>query len=449
MIAWNFERKRGWCMSEIGRWLKDRDIEYVETIVADFAGIARGKILPASGFGENEYKLPFAVFGQTINGTYYLRTDNVEDRDMVIRPNVSTLRIVPWSSDPTASVIVDCYDESGKAIEVAPRAVLQRILSLYAERDWRPVVAPEVEFYLESVSNNTGQTGTGSAPVIDVVDPYGIDRVYDLETFFRAIQENCSEQRISIGAVSQELGPSQFEVNFTHGEPMQLADDVFHFKRTVKRIASKFGMRATFLAKLDGEIPGSSLHIHQSVYNAEGGNIFSNDAGDASELFYCYLGGLQKHLRSALLLLAPYPNSYRRFLSYWSSPVNLEWDIDNRTVGLRVPRSGADNRRIENRLAGSDVNPYLAIAASLACGYLGMIERTACRPAVTGSAYKLPFALHRQVYEAIDSLRASDALRAVLGDEFVSLFASVKETECRELQQRIPAWEREGMATVL
>jgi glutamine synthetase len=156
-----------------------------------------------------------------------------------------------------------------------------------------------------------------------------------------------------------------------------------------------------------------------------------------------YIGGLQKYMPEALLIFAPYSNSYRRFLSYWASPVNLAWAVDNRTVGLRVPDSEPDARRVENRLAGSDVNPYLALAASLACGYLGMIEGAKPDKPVEGSAYELPFSLHRFLYEAIDALDRSEGLRKTLGDEFVTLYCAVKSDECREFQEIVTPWERE------
>jgi glutamine synthetase len=191
------------------------------------------------------------------------------------------------------------------------------------------------------------------------------------------------------------------------------------------------------------EEAGSAMHIHQSVIDKDGNNIFSKPGGEPSELFYHYIGGLQKYIPEALLMLAPYPNSYRRFLSYWSSPVNLEWAVDNRTAGLRVPDSAPEARRIENRLAGSDVNPYLAIAASLACGYLGMMEGVAPTEPLKGSAYDKPFSLHRHIFSAIQAFEGSDAMRRALGTEFVTLYSLLKHEEYREFQEIVTPWERE------
>jgi glutamine synthetase len=202
-------------------------------------------------------------------------------------------------------------------------------------------------------------------------------------------------------------------------------------------------MHATFLAKPMAEEAGSALHVHQSVVDKQGNNVFSTEDGEPSELFYGFLGGLQKYMNEAMLIFAPYVNSYRRFLDPWASPVNLAWAIDNRTVGLRVPDSAPGDRRIENRLAGSDVNPYLVIAASLACGYLGMIE--GCKPTdpIEGSAYGGDFELHRHIFAAIEALRASEALRSMLGDEFVTLYTALKDDEYKEFQEIITPWERD------
>jgi glutamine synthetase len=440
-------------MTEVpSRWFEDHATKYVELIVSDMAGIPRGKAQPVSEL-DKKFKLPLSVFAQTISGQYYLE-ENVEDRDMEIRPDWSTLRPVPWAAEPTASVLMDCYQLEGGVVDFSPRDVLKNVIDMYRQRGWNPIVAPEVEFYLIKDTDS----GPSSADVLDpeedsqqewLVDPFGFDYVHDLGDFFHLVSDYCEAQNISIGAVSQELGPSQFEVNFAHGEPIKLADDLFHFKRTLKRVAFQYNLHATFIAKPNQDYPGSALHVHQSLYNDDGCNLFSKPDGSESELFYYFIGGLQRHIRDVLLVFAPYPNSYRRFLNYWSSPINLEWGVDNRTAGLRVPESAPESRRIENRLAGSDTNPYLAIAGTLACGYLGMVNRIEPSPPVEGSAYKLPFELLRHQYEAIDSLRASKAIRSVLGDEFVDLYANVKEMEYREYQSRVPAWEAEELIFTL
>ena len=265
----------------------------------------------------------------------------------------------------------------------------------------------------------------------------------DFEPFINTLYQYCEDQGIRIDTLSQEMGPAQFEINFLHGNPIELADQVFLFKRTVREVAIEHEMHATFLAKPMSEEAGSALHIHQSVIDKDGNNIFSGKKGEASDLFYGFLGGLQRYMPEAMLMFAPYVNSFRRFMNPWSSPVNLAWAIDNRTVGLRVPDAEPENRRVENRLAGSDVNPYLVIAASLACGYLGMEEGLKPTDPTDGSAYGEDFSLHRHIYSAIEALRDSEAMRSMLGDNFVDLYCKLKEDEYSEFQEIITPWERE------
>jgi len=429
-------------------WLKERNIEDVEALVPDMAGAARGKLLPADKCGYGEMKMPEAIFAQTISGDYIVNEENVEDRDMVMLPDVTTLRLVPWLEEPTASVFVDCVAKDGTLINTAPRQVLRNVLALYEAKGWAPVVAPEVEFYL------INPHADGNADVVPPEgrlgrtdksrQPYSIDQMNDFDPFINEVYAFCEQQGIRIDALSQEMGPAQFEINFLHGESVTLADYVFLFKRTIREAAIKHEMHATFLAKPMAEEAGSALHIHQSVVNIDdGSNIFSTKTGKPSKLFFSFIGGLQKYMPDVLLIFAPYVNSYRRFLNSWSSPINLAWAVDNRTVGLRVPESDPAARRVENRLAGSDVNPYLAIAATLACGYLGMKEGLKADDPVEGSAYDIPFTLHPHIFASIDAMKGSDAMRKMLGDEFVTLYCALKECEYREFQSLITPWERE------
>ncbi|MGB5688674.1 MAG: glutamine synthetase family protein [Woeseiaceae bacterium] len=431
----------------IQKWLVERHIEDVEAIVPDMAGAARGKVMPAAKFGRGEMKMPEGVFAQTISGEYISDPDNVEDRDMLLVPDPETLRPVPWSVDPAASVFLDCFHRDGTPVAKSPRGVLRGVLSMFEEQGWFPVVAPEVEFYLLSPfsdPNDEAEPPEGRLGWTDGANqPYSIDTMNNFDPFLNQVYKYCETQRINIDAISQEMGPAQFELNFLHGDALELADQVFLFKRTVREVAIRHKMHATFLAKPMAEDAGSALHVHQSVVDARGNNIFSDENGKPSALFEGYLGGLQTYMNEALLIFAPYVNSYRRLASPWASPVNLAWAIDNRTVGLRVPDSPPEARRIENRLAGSDVNPYLVIAATLACGYLGMKQGLKPTAPTEGSAYGQEFSLHRHIFSAIEAMRESQAMRDMLGDAFVTLYTSLKDEEYKEFQEIITPYERE------
>jgi len=383
-------------------WLKERNIEDVEALVPDMAGSARGKIIPAEKFGSGQIKMPESIFSQTIS-----------------------------------------------TVTKSPRAVLRNVLAKFEARGWVPVVAPEVEFYLLSPHTDPGEAANppeGRLGRTDFVrQPFSIDTMNDFEPFIVDVYKYCEDQGIQVDALSQEMGPAQLEINFKHGNALDLADQVFLFKRTLREVAIMHEMHVTFLAKPHAEEAGSSLHIHQSILDKYGNNIFSNDDGSASDLFYGYIAGLQHYMPEAMLVFAPYVNSYRRFASPLSSPVNLAWATDNRTVGLRVPDSPPEARRVENRLAGSDVNPYLVIAASLACGYLGMIEGLKPTAEAEGSAYSGDFDLHRHICAAINAMQKSDAMRSMLGDEFVTLYTAVKDAEYSEFQEIITPYERETL----
>ncbi|MDH5621273.1 MAG: glutamine synthetase family protein [Gammaproteobacteria bacterium] len=428
-------------------WLKKRGVEDVEAFVPDMAGSARGKVVPADKFGSSQMKMPEAIFSQTISGDYIPDPGNPEDKDMILVPDPTTLRTVPWASDPAASVFLDCYRRDGSPVPKSPRAVLRSVLGKFKERGWTPIVAPEVEFYLLSPHSDPNAEAEPPEGRLGRTEgarqPYSIDTMNDFDPFINDVYKYCEEQGIYVDTLSQEMGPAQFEINFLHGDAVQLADQVFLFKRTIREAAIEHEMHATFLAKPMEDEAGSALHIHQSIVDKDGNNIFSKADGSASDLFYGYLGGLQKYMPEAMLIFAPYVNSYRRFLNPDSSPVNLAWAVDNRTVGLRVPDSSPDARRVENRLAGSDVNPYLVLAASLSCGFLGMLEGLKPTAEAKGSAYGGPFELHRHIYTAIESLRDSVAMRSMLGDEFINVYAAIKEDEYREFHEIITPYERE------
>ena len=188
------------------------------------------------------------------------------------------------------------------------------------------------------------------------------------------------------------------------------------------------------------------MHVHQSVINrATGRNLFSNDDGSPSREFYWYVGGLQRYVPAAMALFAPYVTSYRRLVRSNSAPINIQWGTDNRTVGIRSPVATATARRIENRVIGADANPYAALAATLACGYLGIKNRIEPSAECKGDAYLGDFQLPRSLGEALALLRDEADLAAVLGKEFITVYTEVKEVEYAEFMKVISPWEREHL----
>jgi glutamine synthetase len=221
---------------------------------------------------------------------------------------------------------------------------------------------------------------------------------------------------------------------------------VFFFKRMIREAALRHDCFATFMAKPIAGEPGSAMHIHTSIVDTKTGkNIFAGPKGIETEAFNHFIGGMQNHMGAAIALMAPYVNSYRRYVPDFAAPINLEWGRDNRTTGLRVPISGAAARRIENRLPGMDCNPYLGIAATLACGYLGLMEKKAARPEFTGSAYIDSDEIPVNLGDALDLLDEDAALKEVMGTDFIKVYDSVKRNEYKEFLQVISPWEREHL----
>ncbi|WP_114284077.1 glutamine synthetase family protein [Candidatus Halocynthiibacter alkanivorans] len=431
-----------------------RRIDEVECIIPDLVGMSRGKAMPAYKFTpDSTFFLPVSLFYQTVTGEYVdMEIENQwMEIDLVLRPDMASASAAPWADDDvTLQVICDLETRDGDRVDIAPRNVLRRVLDLYAAAGWAPVVAPELEFYLtkpnidpnEPIEPPVGRTGRRGASrqsySMVAVDEYGpvIDTIYDF----------AEAQGLPIDTVIQEGGAGQIEINMMHGDPLKLADQVFYFKRAIREAALKNGIFATFMAKPMRDEPGSAMHIHQSVLNAETGkNIFTDDEGNATEEFYHFLGGSQAHLRHVMPILAPYVNSYRRYRHREAAPTNIEWAHDNRTTGLRIPHSSPEARRVENRVTGIDSNPYLAIATSLACGYLGLKNKLSPRDPVQGEIYhdgnSLPFHLD----DALDLFAEATEIRAVLGEEFCTLFEAIKKAELEEFHAEVSPWEREHL----
>jgi glutamine synthetase len=441
--------------SDLEHWLNERRVTEIECLVPDLTGVARGKILPREKFTEDRgMRLPEGIVAIGVTGNFpdsgpYYDVITPTDRDMHLRPDPTTARIVPWATDPTAQVIHDCFDREGNLIPYAPRSVLKRVCQLYADRGWTPVVAPELEFYLieRSADPNTplrpprGRSGRFETSR----QAYSIDAVNEFDPLFEDIYDYCQKMGLNVDTLIHEVGAGQMEINFFHDHPLGLADEVFFFKRTIREAALRHEMYATFMAKPMANEPGSAMHVHQSVLDVNGQNLFSNPDGSPSKAFYWFIGGLQRYVPAAMALFAPYVNSYRRLVRSTAAPINIQWGSDNRTVGFRSPVAPPAARRIENRVIGADANPYVALAATLACGYLGIVKQIEPTAECRGDAYLGDYGLPRSLGEALAMLRDETDLADVLGHDFVTVYTEIKEVEYAEFMKVISPWEREHL----
>jgi glutamine synthetase len=434
-------------------WLDERGLEDIECVVPDMAGVARGKMMPVEKFVDGpNMAIPGSIFLQTITGEYPDEDSDFKfdpaDGDILLVPDYGTLSVVPWASDPTGQIIHDAFHRDGRPVEIAPRQLLRRVVELYAHKGWKPIVAPEIEFYLVERNQDpdyplkppigrSGRAETGR-------QSYSIAAVNEFDALFDDIYDFSEAQGLEIDTLIHEEGAAQMEINLLHGDPLALADQVFLFKRTIREAALRHNMYATFMAKPIANEPGSAMHIHQSVVDAEtGANIFSGEDGVPTRDFFAFLAGQQRYLPSVMCMLAPYVNSYRRLMRKSVAPINVHWGYDNRTVGLRVPNSQPAARRVENRVPSSDANPYLAIAASLACGYLGLTEGLTPEEPIEGSAYSLDFGLPRGLLEAVAMFEECEELTDIFGKSFVATYRAIKQAEFETFMRVISPWERE------
>lgn len=437
-------------IERISQWLSEHAITEVECLIPDMTGNARGKIIPARKYiREQGLRLPESIFFQTVTGDWPDDDSMVDltERDMLLVPDANTIRFVPWTKEPTAQVIHDCFNHQQQLVDIAPRSVLRRVLKLYEDEGWFPVVAPELEFFL--VKRNLDWDYPLEPPIGRNGRPetarqsFSIDAVNEFDPIFEDMYDYCEAQELEVDTLIHESGAAQMEINFTHGDALERADQVFLFKRTMRETAHRHDVYATFMAKPMEQEPGSSMHIHQSLTDEHGHNLFAQADGSNSPLFLNYIAGMQQYTPAGLAFFAPNVNSYRRLIFGDAAPTNVEWAVDNRTVGLRVPRSDAAARRVENRYAGSDANPYLAMAVSLACGYLGIKAGLVPTPMTTKDATSDPYSLPRTIEESLRLLEQSDAMRSILGDRFVCAYVALKRKEYQTFFKVISSWERE------
>lgn len=423
----------------------------IECVTPDLNGIPRGKVMTVEGFLQGRrLQMARGVLLQAVMGGYpEARYYGGEDGDLVLRAVADQVHVLPWADTPRALAVCDAVELDGAPSGLSSRSLLQRVIERYAERNWQPVVATELEFFIFEPHADVhqpfqppvgldGRREAGHAA-------FSVSSNNGLRPFFEELKASMAALGIPRDTFMHEMGVTQFEINFVHGDPLLVADQTFLFKHMLHEVALKHGLIAVCMAKPLARVPGCSMHIHQSIVErTQGRNIFTDpNNGEPTFSFPHYIGGLQHCLADLTLLMAPHINSYQRFCHTYASPNNLCWSHDNRSAGLRIPASGPVDRRVENRLPGADANPYLAIAASLAAGLYG-IEHEIEPSAVSQGEFQatdvltLPGTLH----EALQRLRRSALARELLGDEFIDGYIATKALELEDFMNEITPWER-------
>lgn len=430
------------------------DIKAVEALFADLSGVVRGKRYPIEDLrklARDGLTFPASVFLLDTQGMSHDpggRGFSDGDPDVFARLIPETLDRVPWSSMPLAQCMLQFDRGPGKPLELDPRYILKRCVDRLHDLGLKPVVAFELEFYLVDKERTSER---GPQPPLNpltrqregATQVYGMDVVDAYGTILQEIVEACEIQGVPTGAITAEYAPGQFEINLRHvDDPLGAADDCVLFKRAVRGVARRNDLQATFMAKPYPERAGSGLHLHVSLLDSDGRNVFDGGDGAASATLRHAIGGVLATLPDAMAILAPNVNSYRRFEPNIFVPINRTWGFENRSVALRVPIGDGRSRRIEHRVAGADANPYLALATALAGIHHGIVKEIEPGPPTQGNAgTAFDPALPMRPRRAIELLAQSAVMDDYLGAGYPKLYAACKEAEYDEFDWLISPQE--------
>ena len=431
------------------------DILTIDTMIPDLNGYIRGKRVPiedarkiyTSGVQIPESVVLLDFFGESSDPIGRGFSDG--DPDGTLRPIRGTTRYVPWGDGKKAQVLMQLEADDGSLCAVDPRAVASRVVDRFNELGYQVNLAFELEFYLfESQLDSRGrpripgaENGHRSAGETQVYLLEDLDR-YD--EFLRKVAHVCSVQSIPASVITSEYSPSQFEINLNHVKnPLQAADQCVLLKRAIQGVAADFAMRATFMPKPLIEYSGSGMHIHLSLEDDQGQNVFCGESNLGNSLLRNAIGGLLETIPDMFAIFAPGRNSYRRFVPDLYVPVNKTWGYNNRSVTIRIPSGEDHSRRLEHRVAGADANPYLVLAALLAGAHYGItnaIDPGEASGAVNVSA-NVDDSFPLEWGKALQKLEESTFAETYFSREYIDIYCALKRDELSQYKQHVSEQE--------
>jgi len=431
---------------------KHPDLEAVEFLMVDPNGVMRGKWAPADALKkafEEGVNFPMSLHGLDVWGREVTETGlHIEsgDKDGYCRATRGSLSIVPWAKRKTAQVLLQTFTPEGDPFLADPRQVLKKKVAEVNDRGLYPVVAFELEFYL--LEPGTDWDDGMPAPVGAMNGPdrlrmYGLDDLAEHAALFDMIRDAADEQDLPIDTIIKEAAPGQFEVNLKHrSDPLRAADDVIMLKRLVIGCARAHGLTATFMAKPFLEYAGNGMHVHASVLDENGDNIFAGEGG--RKKLETAVAGLLKAMPVSLLLFINTWNGFRRITPGSYAPTRAVWAENNRSVALRIPVSSDQNRRVEHRIAGADANPYLVLAAVIQGIVEGIDAGEPPPPPVEGNAYDHTDALELpdDMDDALQLMEKSGFADRALGPLLSKVYRDLKRAEIMAFWSEITPLER-------
>ena len=417
--------------------------------LCDLNGVARGKRIPGAGLEkalQGNLRMPLSVPTVDIWGRDIENCDMIfasGDGDGICQPIRDHLLTTPWLGPNTGTLPVWMFTEAGEPNEVDPRQALARITQRYTTKNLIPVVATELEFYLTPLNGN--DSGFESE---DMLSLQQLDAVAPL---LDAIYAACAEQGIPADAAISECGPGQFEINLLHRDNALLAaDDAVFFKRIVKGFAGTHGFTANFMAKPHGNCAGSGLHLHFSLLDTDGHNVFDDGTETGSDVLKSAVAGVLAAMAESTLVFAPHFNSYRRLRHNTHAPTSMCWGYENRTAAVRIPGGSASARRMEHRVSGADANPYLAMAAVLGAALIGIEEALTPEAPVDGNGYEADVPqLPDQWSTAIGAFESGPMISRIFIEELRTVLVQLKQQELSRFLEQVSPFETSSYAQLV
>ncbi len=428
------------------------DIEAVQLVLTDTSGVARGKTVRRHELASvytNGRPLPCSILGLDVTGADVDETGLVweeGDADRLAFPVPGTLRRAPWLPVPTAQVILSVWHLDGRPEEADPRHALARVVKRYEALGLTPVVAAELEFYV--VDPELGPDGmirlaksplTGQRLVTTQV--YELNALEEFGAFLTELQAAADAQALPAETAISEFAPGQFEITLRHQpDAMKAIDEAIFFKRTIRGVAQKHNLIATFMAKPFTGRTGSGLHLHFSMNDGNGRNAYASEEERGPAIMQSAIAGLIETMHEATAIFAPGANSYRRFRLGSYAPIAPCWGVNNRSVSVRVPIGPANSRHIEHRVCGADANPYLALAAVLAGAHHGMVNKLTPPAIIERDGYaETAERLPTQWADSIAIFEKSDLMRDYLGAHYAEVFTAIKKAELDRFYAQVSA----------
>ncbi|QTG88200.1 glutamine synthetase [Vibrio furnissii] len=428
------------------------EIRFIDLIFPDINARPRGKRIPIEALDKVDkgVYLPLSTLSLSVHGKVVEEAglgEAIGEPDHICYPIAGTL--TPTFNPEVGQIMLNMMDRKGeKETLMSPRVVLSQMMERLHANNLFPVTAIELEFYL--IDKNRNDKGEIQPPVNPIhqgrefkSDVYNIENLDDYADFLSDLNIAAQSQGLNTSGALSESAPGQFEINFNHqADVINACDQVIYAKRLIRQVALKHGFDVTFMAKPFADEAGNGMHIHLSVLDEHGQNRFSDPQGDCSPFFYKTLTAMLAMMPESMALLCPNVNSYRRFCPMMYTPTRADWAENHRGVALRIPMSDSKNRRIEHRIAGADVNPYL-LAAVVLSGLLASQQFVPeqCPPALDEHAASLP----TRMADALRTLSSSELIGMYLPQDFVSLYTACKDTELREFEQAVTPLEVEWM----